>query len=125
MVYLCNGDESGLAVYLDLHALERKPQGIVLCGTVGDGHYEGEVLIELGPVAEVTFADAWLDRCELDRFFTRVERSAVEEALVEVAWGMVEGMGCEAVERRPHVYRQDQQVLPLRIGSGEANWQVA
>lgn len=123
MVYLCNGDESGLAVYLDLHALERKARGFVLCGTVGDGHYEGEVLIEIGAGAEVTFADAWLDPRALERFFDRVRRSAVEGALVEAAGDLVKGLGGEAVERRPHVYRQGQQELP-GIGSGEASWQI-
>ena len=74
MIYVGTTRDNGSAIYFDIHSAERSWRGVRISGTIGDGCYEGEVLVELGRNEAVTFADAWLsgegfrefiDRCDL------------------------------------------------------------
>ena len=60
MIYIGTTQDNGSAIYFDIHAAERQGRGMRFCGTLGDGSYEGEVLVEVGSNDCVTFADAWL-----------------------------------------------------------------
>lgn len=92
MLYLYNADATGNVVYLDIHAVEMKEsgreKGFSLSGIVGDGLYEGEVLMEVGEDIEVTFVDAWLGGQGFGDFLRRVGRDALHRALEKAAGEM-------------------------------------
>lgn len=73
MVYIGTTAVDGRAVYFDVHATERSKAGLRVCGMIGDGQYEGEVLIEIGTDTEVTFADAWLGADGFREFIGRCD----------------------------------------------------
>jgi hypothetical protein len=86
MLVVTLGEQSGETVYLDIHHLEwrqesGKPQWAV-SALLGDGWYEGEVLVEVGEKSEVTFADEWLGRPQIGDLFRRLGRERLREALV-------------------------------------------
>ena len=87
MIHLNLAVQDEMAVYLDVQGIEARHEsageGFALTGTLGDGLYEGEVLLEIGEKVEVTFIDEWLGCAELNRFFRRVEREALDSALAE------------------------------------------
>lgn len=87
MVWLNATECNGSALYLDLFRTERRDCNgearYAFSGVLGDGGFEGEVLVEVGSTVEVIFADAWLDPAALDAFFSRVSRTEVEAALGE------------------------------------------
>ncbi|NIQ95935.1 MAG: hypothetical protein GWO11_03165 [Desulfuromonadales bacterium] len=133
MIYLCNSEQGNLAVYLDVHAMERQERGFALSGTLGDGHYEGDVMVEVGVDVAITFADRWLDRDGLETFFDRVDKRMVESALADAARTVVDGRsdrqcpdrlsgGFAATDSEPHrAYGRRQDSVPV-VSSGEALW---
>ncbi len=141
MVWLNMVADNGSGLYLDISGVEqrRSPGGAVLAisGLVGDGRYEGQVLIEVGSRVEVTFVDQWLDPAELKEFFSRVERDEVERALEETVAAMsleekirmiVEAPRSNAAHRphtsNPHPYRREKKDLS-GVREIEANWERA
>jgi len=98
MVYIGTSREQGQAIYFDIHAIRKVRQGLEVCGTVGDGCYEGEVLVECGPSDEVTFADAWLGGAGLTGFLQRCDEEWLRQALIEAARGSL----IETAGQRPH-----------------------
>lgn len=87
MVWLNATECNGSALYLDLFRTERRVGNgearYAFSGILGDGGFEGEVLVEVGRTVDVVFADAWLDPAALTAFFSRVSRTEVEAALGE------------------------------------------
>jgi hypothetical protein len=89
MLVLTLGEQTGETVYLDIHHAEwRQRSGSprwAVSALLGDGWYEGEVLIEGGEQVEVTFADEWLGDMQIRELFSRVGRenllSAIREAV--------------------------------------------
>ena len=85
MVWLDLAGNNGNGLYLDVRGVEwRQQRGARVCaatGTLGDGQYEGDVLLEVGADVEVTFADQWLAPQQLGGLFNRIERSGLEAAL--------------------------------------------
>jgi len=86
MLVITLGEQSGETIYFDIHHLEwrqerDKPHWAV-SGLLGDGWYEGEVLVEVGEKSEVTFADEWLGRPQIGELFQRLGRERLREALV-------------------------------------------
>jgi len=72
MFYIGAESEGGCGIYLDVHAIERDDHGQRISAIIGDGHYEGEVLIVLGQDFEVTFLDALWGKIEsVTVFFDR------------------------------------------------------
>ncbi|HKL49375.1 MAG TPA: hypothetical protein VJ882_06960 [Desulfuromonadales bacterium] len=129
MIYLCNSEQDNLAVYLDVHAMKRQERGFALSGTLGDGHYEGDVMVEVGLDVDITFADLWLNRTGLQTFFDRVDRNMVESALAEAARTVVEGetentRSCSgrSCDSDPHVSTDRRTSRPPIVSSGEALW---
>jgi hypothetical protein len=90
MMILTLGEQMGETVYLDIHYAEwRQRSGAprwAVSALLGDGWYEGEVLIEGGEQVQVTFADEWLGDSRIRELFGRVGRenllSAIREAIV-------------------------------------------
>lgn len=128
MIYLCNSEYGNLAVYLDVHAMERQEKGFALSATLGDGHYEGDVMVEVGVDVDIAFADRWLDRAGLEGFFDRVDQRTVEAALADAARTVVDGRtpGCactsDAQRDTPHApYRRKPETARV-VSSGEAVW---
>ncbi len=68
-------------LYLDVHHGEMTQRGIRLCAILGDGWYEGEVILELGEEVEVTFADLYLDEGKIRPFLQRVGRGELESSI--------------------------------------------
>lgn len=142
MVWLNAADENGNGLYLNIHRIEqREGAAFALHGTMGDGFYEGEVLVEVAVGVKVTFADEWLDRRTLEEFFLRVPRSEVEGAVAEKAAGMFFCVdNFPSIENRPRrevvsfrsegrsypvrPLREEQMELPM-VGEGEAGWRAA
>lgn len=135
----------GAAVYLDIQRIEaRQKRGeafYALSGTLGDGLYEGEVLVEIGEQVEVTFIDEWLGGSAMADFFRRVERQTVNAALITAAARMrfciqnfpalegevvpwVAGYHFEdkSFALRPQEYAE-QLELPLAMAEESAIWQ--
>lgn len=116
MIYIATEELEGRGVYFDTHSVERSGRGVRVCGTVGDGCYEGEVLIEVGGEAEVTFVDQWLGSREAVSFLSRCGADRLRAALVEAALEMplVRGLRSDEGGRQPlpHVH------LPLFSAAG-------
>ncbi len=122
MVWLNAASENGSGLYLSIHRVEEDGgSSVSLHGTIGDGYYEGEVLIEIGAQIVVTFADAWLDRAALEEFFHRVERSEVESALSEYASDLVERSG----DALPLKKRPGRRGRVLQVKEEEVRWEAA
>ena len=83
MIYIGATDNSGSAIYFDIHAAVRQGRGMRISGTIGDGCYEGEVLVEVGRSDSVTFADAWLGGSGFAEFLDRCGSDALEKALLD------------------------------------------
>ncbi|MDH3453886.1 MAG: hypothetical protein OEL80_01985 [Desulfuromonadales bacterium] len=83
MIYIGTTRYSGSAIYFDIYATVRQGRGMRISGTVGDGCYEGEVLVEVGRSESVTFADAWLNGSGFVEFLDRCGADALEKALLE------------------------------------------
>ena len=85
MIYIGTAEADGSAIYFDIHAAERQGRGLCFSGTVGDGCYEGEVLVEVGRNEEVTFVDAWLGGSGFSDFIARCGTEILKSSLLEVA----------------------------------------
>lgn len=83
MIYIGTTENNGCAIYFDIHSAERQGRGMRFSGTVGDGCYEGEVLVEIGRSESVTFADAWLGGSGFPEFIDRCGMTMLEESLLE------------------------------------------
>ena len=83
MIYIGTTQDNGSAIYFDIHAAERQGRGMRFCGTLGDGSYEGEVLVEIGSNDCVTFADAWLGGSGFSEFMDRCSAEDLERALLD------------------------------------------
>ena len=83
MIYIGTTESNGSAIYFDIHSAERQGRGMRFSGTVGDGCYEGEVLVEIGRSESVTFADAWLGGSGFAEFLDRCGMTLLEESLLE------------------------------------------
>lgn len=105
MIYLETTAADGSAVYFDVYAAERHGRGLRVSGTIGDGHYEGEVLVEVGRSDEVTFADAWLGGAGLDDFLARCGAEVIARDLIEVVRNL---QIFHARRPAPHVYAPPQ-----------------
>ncbi|OHB28574.1 MAG: hypothetical protein A2X84_03610 [Desulfuromonadaceae bacterium GWC2_58_13] len=92
MVWLDVMGDNGSALYFVTDRVERLQgrgaPGMAVSGLVGDGQYEGQVLIEVGSEVQVTFVDAWIATREFHRFVQRVDLIRVTAALSDAAAGM-------------------------------------
>jgi hypothetical protein len=79
--------KDGSILYLDVQRIERsRRRGAMVTSvvaTLGDGPYEGEILVELGDRTEVIFVDEWLGGSDVGNFLDRIDRPRVEKALGE------------------------------------------
>jgi hypothetical protein len=82
MIYIGATENSSQAIYLDIHSIEHLRCGTRVSAVIGDGCYEGEVLIECGEQTAVTYADAWLGGDGLDDFLQRCGKHWLREQLV-------------------------------------------
>lgn len=83
MIYIGTTEDDSSAIYFDIHAAEQQGRGVRISGTVGDGSYEGEVLVEVGRNDSVTFADAWLGGAGFQEFLARCGARQLEQSLLE------------------------------------------
>jgi hypothetical protein len=92
MVWLDVAGNDGNALYFVTDRIERRPAaagaGFSVSGLLGDGCYEGEVLVEVGANPAVTFIDDWLAQADFSRFAARIDRARVDVALTELAMGL-------------------------------------
>jgi len=115
MIYIGTEVEEGGGVYVDVHAVTRRRKGLELHAVIGDGRYEGELLVEIGSAVEITFVDAlWGDakglRVFLDRHGEGRIRDELRTTLCADSAAHVRSCSCRGV--RPHVY------LPLLDAHG-------
>ena len=82
MIYIGTTEDNGSAIYFDIHTAEQQGRGMRICGTLGDGCYEGEVLVEIGNSDCVTFADAWLGGSGFSEFMGRCSADVLKRALL-------------------------------------------
>ena len=83
MIYIGTTESNGSAIYFDIYSAERQGRGMRISGTIGDGCYEGEVLVEVGRSESVTFADAWLGGSGFAEFMAQCNSDILERALLE------------------------------------------
>jgi hypothetical protein len=107
MVWLDVMGNNGSVLYFVTDRVERRrghgATGFAVTGIVGDGQYEGEVLVEVGAEVAVTYLDAWLAADEFKDFQRRTDLPRVTAALTEVAEQAAGGLGghcCGGGERR-------------------------
>lgn len=88
MLVLPLREQNGAAIYLDIHHVEWRQKGgawqYAVSALLGDGWYEGEVLIEAGDRVQLTFADEWLGGGEIRDLFRRVSRESLQQAVREL-----------------------------------------
>lgn len=116
MVWLDVSDNNGYALYFVTERIERlsgmRTEGFTVSGILGDGGYEGEVIVEVGENPQVTFVDAWLARDDFSRFVASIDRERVSAALTEVAAGLTSELS-------------DHGNTPPRGGRGERSTRIA
>lgn len=83
MIYIGATEGNGSAIYFDIYSTERQGRGMRIYGTLGDGCYEGEVLVEVGRNSSVTFADAWLGGSDYAEFITRCDTELLSQRLLD------------------------------------------
>lgn len=83
MIYVGTTRDNGSAIYFDIHSAERTWRGVRISGTLGDGCYEGEALVELGRSESVTFADAWLGGEGFREFAERCDLLSLETDMLD------------------------------------------
>lgn len=85
MVWLNVLTESGQGLYFESWKRAKQcrgPAAELISGMIGDGNYEGEVLVELiSGRCQVTFVDRFLDPGPLRDFLQRISEDEVIEAL--------------------------------------------
>jgi hypothetical protein len=119
MIYIGTTETDGSAIYFDIYAVERQGSTVCFSGTLGDGSYEGEVLVELGDDC-VTFADAWLRQGEHAAFIERCGGLPIETALLD---SVREAACFRPRRRRPHTHTQSPQAALAR--ESESGWPLA
>lgn len=83
MIYIGTTVDSGQAVYLDIHDIQQRNGSARVSAVIGDGCYEGEVLIEYGRQTSVTYADVWLGGAGLTDFFQRCGDQWLRQQLID------------------------------------------
>ncbi|MGW8312150.1 MAG: hypothetical protein ACWGOL_02840 [Desulfuromonadales bacterium] len=111
MIYIGATTNNGSAIYFDVYAEESQKRGRRVSGLIGDGCYEGEVLVETGCDDCVTFADAWLGGSGFAEFLSRCGADQLERALLDTV--------------REMPYRLVQRGKPHRNGKADARSHVA
>ncbi len=110
MVWLDTMTQTGQGLYLDIWKREKSRTGAgveMIAGILGDGNYEGEVLVEIGPGrCDVTFVDQLLDPVPLRDFFTRINR----EQLIADLQSALGPVGRENIAGLP-LFRRDPPVV--------------
>lgn len=116
MVWLDVTGNDGNALYFVTDRIERlsgmRTEGFTVSGILGDGGYEGEVIVEVGENPQVTFVDAWLTRGDFSRFVASIDRERVSAALTEVAAGLTGELS-------------SQGIITPRSGRGERSARIA
>ncbi len=86
MLWLQTGSENPQSLYLDVQQVEERQfrgrEFFAVTGICGSGEWEGEVLIEIGAEAAVTFVDEWLDPGRLDGVLSCRDRASIAAALI-------------------------------------------
>jgi hypothetical protein len=122
MVWLDVADNNGNALYFVTDRIERLSgmgaEGFTISGILGDGGYEGEVIVEVGENPRVTFVDAWLARGDFSRFVASIDRERVSAALTEVAAGLTGEWGAQG-NTTPRGGRGER---PGRIAEDRPSW---
>ncbi|RME35138.1 MAG: hypothetical protein D6794_09880 [Deltaproteobacteria bacterium] len=86
MIWLELANEQGQELYFDAWKRERSRTGAgeLVSGLIGDGSYEGEVLVELRDYGcELTFVDRFLAPERLASFLERISLDRLRSALTE------------------------------------------
>jgi len=122
MVWLSTTNSMGNSLYLEVRCRERKHGGAgpreLVTATIGDGSYEGEVLIGLGARVDITFVDRYFAPQELEQFFSRIDLDQLREALA-AEFSINQGYGDRHLGlNHPHVAGQ-------RCSEPEPVWQIA
>jgi len=99
MIYIGATPNNGSAIYFDVYAEERQGLDRRVSGIIGDGCYEGEVLVETGCDDCVTFADAWLGGPGFAEFLSRCGADMLERALLDTVREMPY---CPVQRGKPH-----------------------
>lgn len=125
MIVLHLEQEVAASPYFIVHHLQRRSEGArgwVVSGTLGDGWYEGEVAVEIGPRQAVTFADDWFAPAVLAEFFQRVDREQLCSALYQALATVSEDLPttqATASRQSPYWHVASEHGL---IASGEPRW---
>lgn len=123
MIYIGTTELSGQAVYLDIHSIDRTREGTRVSAVIGDGCYEGEVLIEYGQQPSITYADAWLGGAGLDEFLQRCGSQWLQQQLVESVEDRISpSSGIPGGQRR--LYPHAKPLRQERIAEHRPFWQM-
>jgi hypothetical protein len=122
MIYIGTTEFSGQAIYLDIHAIEQVADGVRVSAVIGDGCYEGEVLIESGQRPAVTYADAWLGGAGLGDFLQRCGRHWLQQQLFESIQERVGAMNGSRGRHRPSVLPHPPHRRRTRIAEPAPFW---
>lgn len=82
MVYFATTQNENSAVYFDIHTALRGQNEVCFSGIIGDGFYEGEVLVSMGHRDSVTFLDAWTGSSDFNEFKERIDIGVIKSSLL-------------------------------------------
>ncbi|PLX79801.1 MAG: hypothetical protein C0616_09885 [Desulfuromonas sp.] len=88
MVWLQETTTAGHGLYFEIRSLERKLRSgspvAIVTATLGDGSYEGDVLVEFGLSTDVCFVDQWLAPEALRGFLGQINLHRLKDEIVAV-----------------------------------------
>lgn len=84
MFYFATTQNDNSAIYFDIHSSLRSQNEVNLSGILGDGYYEGEVLVSMGQNDSVTFLDAWTGSIDFNEFKERIDIGEIKSALLAI-----------------------------------------
>ena len=119
MIYIGNHAENGCGIYLDMYSSLRRRSDQEISAIIGDGFYEGEVLIQIGTQVEVTFVDAlWGNAGALKGFFERHGEDKIRADITSVVTGRMTPSAVPGGRplQKPHVF------LPVVQEEMAARW---
>ncbi|TYP00010.1 hypothetical protein EDC39_101170 [Geothermobacter ehrlichii] len=104
MIWLDLMTEGGQGLYFEAWKRERQRTGSggeLVSGLIGDGSYEGEVLVELADDGcDLTFVDSFLAPADLRAFLSRVSVEELKAALRESLAGSIDDSPLASSRRR-------------------------
>lgn len=122
MIYIGTTEFPEQAIYLDIHAIEQQGNQTSVSALVGDGCYEGEVLIEFAEQPAVTYADTWLGGAGLNEFLQRTGQAWLQQQLLDCVQEHLALMNASPKQRQRVDYPHQMPLHRGRVAEAKPIW---